>query len=193
MFKRVSHLSPFLSPGLAKPWTFVPNVLLVSYLVHGLYNKCVWTVFERLSHSLFSPSDIQKKQPDEDCTPEPAPSSSNSQSAVFCNETSSSSSQTLSSKPASSEEPSTEATTLPAQDGEDTLMFSVLPVITEMILRWCLRWALIILIFHSSHREWRLLYIADEKDQQTHSNVCFGNVKCQNLSWRQPESLRDLD
>uniref|UniRef100_A0A8C1AMG5 Zinc finger, AN1-type domain 3 n=1 Tax=Cyprinus carpio carpio TaxID=630221 RepID=A0A8C1AMG5_CYPCA len=61
-------------------------------------------------------ADIQKKQPDEDCTPEPAPSSSNSQSAVFCNETSSSSSQTLSSKPASSEEPSTEATTLPAQD-----------------------------------------------------------------------------
>ncbi|XP_050981842.1 AN1-type zinc finger protein 3 isoform X1 [Labeo rohita] len=61
-------------------------------------------------------ADIQKKQPDEDCTPEPAPSSSNSQSAVFCNETSSSSSQTLSSKPASSEEPSTEATSLPAQD-----------------------------------------------------------------------------
>ncbi|KTF78689.1 hypothetical protein cypCar_00036837 [Cyprinus carpio] len=61
-------------------------------------------------------ADIQKKPPDEDCTPEPAPSSSNSQSAVFCNETSSSSSQTLSSKPASSEEPSTEATPLPPQD-----------------------------------------------------------------------------
>ncbi|TRZ03549.1 hypothetical protein DNTS_021096 [Danionella cerebrum] len=61
-------------------------------------------------------ADVQKKEPDEDCTSEPAPSSSNSQSAVFCNEMSSSSSQTLSSKPASSEEPSTEATPLPAQD-----------------------------------------------------------------------------
>ncbi len=37
---------------------------------------------------------------------------------------SSSSSQTLSSKPASSEEPSTEATSLPAQDGEDTQILS---------------------------------------------------------------------
>lgn len=60
-------------------------------------------------------SDIQKKQPDEDCASEPAPSSSNSQSAVFCNETSSSSSQTLSS---GSEGSSTDATPLSKQEGE---------------------------------------------------------------------------
>uniref|UniRef100_A0A3B4CK79 AN1-type domain-containing protein n=1 Tax=Pygocentrus nattereri TaxID=42514 RepID=A0A3B4CK79_PYGNA len=61
-------------------------------------------------------ADIQKKQPDEDCASEPAPGSSNSQSAVFCNETSSSSSQTLSSTPVSSEGPSTDATPLSAQE-----------------------------------------------------------------------------
>ncbi|CAB1331345.1 unnamed protein product [Coregonus sp. 'balchen'] len=52
-------------------------------------------------------TDIEKKQPGEDCAPEPAPSSSKSQSAVFCSETSSSSSQSLSSAPVSSVEPST--------------------------------------------------------------------------------------
>uniref|UniRef100_A0A3B1IW42 Zinc finger, AN1-type domain 3 n=1 Tax=Astyanax mexicanus TaxID=7994 RepID=A0A3B1IW42_ASTMX len=60
-------------------------------------------------------ADIQKKQPDEDCASEPTPSSSNSQSAVFCNETSSSS-QTLSSTPVVSEGPSTDATPLTAQE-----------------------------------------------------------------------------
>ncbi|KAL7889360.1 hypothetical protein AOLI_G00016180 [Acnodon oligacanthus] len=61
-------------------------------------------------------ADIQKKQPDEDCASEPTPGSSNSQSAVFCNETSSSSSQTLSSTPVSSEGPLTDATPLSAQE-----------------------------------------------------------------------------
>ncbi|XP_041704273.1 AN1-type zinc finger protein 3 isoform X2 [Coregonus clupeaformis] len=64
-------------------------------------------------------TDIEKKQPGEDCAPEPAPSSSKSQSAVFCSETSSSSSQSLSSAPVSSLEPSPEdtgATPLPEQD-----------------------------------------------------------------------------
>ncbi|XP_023648785.1 AN1-type zinc finger protein 3 isoform X4 [Paramormyrops kingsleyae] len=65
-------------------------------------------------------ADIQKKQPDEDCTPEPAPGTGGSQSAVFCSETSSSSSQSLTSVPSSSEEPSPEALGLappPAQEG----------------------------------------------------------------------------
>ncbi|MBN3324849.1 ZFAN3 protein, partial [Atractosteus spatula] len=44
---------------------------------------------------------VQKKQPDEDCAPESAPSASSSQSAVFCSEMSSSNSS-LSSQPASS-------------------------------------------------------------------------------------------
>ncbi|XP_076850201.1 AN1-type zinc finger protein 3 homolog isoform X3 [Brachyhypopomus gauderio] len=60
--------------------------------------------------------DVQKKQPDEGCSSEPTPSSSNSQSAVFCNETSSSSSQTMSSAQVSSEGPSTDATPLSAQE-----------------------------------------------------------------------------
>ncbi|XP_067117005.1 AN1-type zinc finger protein 3 isoform X2 [Osmerus mordax] len=68
-------------------------------------------------------SDIEKKQPDEDCDPEPASSSSSSQSAAFCNETNSSSSQSLSSVPASSVEPSCEgsgASPLPAQEVSST-------------------------------------------------------------------------
>ncbi|XP_063080139.1 AN1-type zinc finger protein 3 [Engraulis encrasicolus] len=64
-------------------------------------------------------ADIQKKQPDEDCPPEPEPSSSNNQSAVFCSETNSSSSQSLLLTPVSSEAPSQEdsgATLLTAQE-----------------------------------------------------------------------------
>ncbi|KAK1791229.1 hypothetical protein P4O66_013249 [Electrophorus voltai] len=61
-------------------------------------------------------ADIQKKQPDEECASGPTPSSSNSQSAVFCNETNSSSSQTTSSAPVNSEGPSTDATPLSAQE-----------------------------------------------------------------------------
>ncbi|KAL2098997.1 hypothetical protein ACEWY4_005477 [Coilia grayii] len=64
-------------------------------------------------------ADIQKKQPDEDCPPEPEPSSSNNQSAVFCSETNSSSSQSLLLTPVSSEAPSQEdsgATPLPPQE-----------------------------------------------------------------------------
>ncbi|XP_030628665.1 AN1-type zinc finger protein 3 isoform X1 [Chanos chanos] len=61
-------------------------------------------------------ADIQKKQPDEDCTTEPASSSSNSQSAVLCSETSSSSSQSLSAATVSLEEPLSEGTALPARD-----------------------------------------------------------------------------
>ncbi|XP_029622699.1 AN1-type zinc finger protein 3 isoform X1 [Salmo trutta] len=64
-------------------------------------------------------TDIEKKQPGEDCAPEPAPSSSNSQSVIFYSESSSSSSQSLLSAPVSSEDPlpgNTEATPLPEQD-----------------------------------------------------------------------------
>ncbi|XP_036398320.1 AN1-type zinc finger protein 3 [Megalops cyprinoides] len=65
-------------------------------------------------------ADIQKKQPDEDCAPEPTPSTSSSQSAVFCSDMSSSSSQSLSSAPVSSDEPSPKdvgATCPPAPQG----------------------------------------------------------------------------
>ncbi|KAJ8289598.1 hypothetical protein GJAV_G00003160 [Gymnothorax javanicus] len=64
-------------------------------------------------------ADIQKKQADEDCAPEPAPSASSSQSAVFCSDMSSSSSQSPSPTPVSSEEPSPKdtGTTCSAQQG----------------------------------------------------------------------------
>ncbi|XP_020344953.1 AN1-type zinc finger protein 3 isoform X3 [Oncorhynchus kisutch] len=68
-------------------------------------------------------TDIEKKQPGEDCAPEPAPSSSNSQSVIFYSESSSSSSQSLSSAPVSSEDPlpgDTEATPLPEQDASES-------------------------------------------------------------------------
>ncbi|XP_013981638.1 AN1-type zinc finger protein 3 isoform X2 [Salmo salar] len=68
-------------------------------------------------------TDIEKKQPGEDCAPEPAPSSSNSQSVIFYSESSSSSSQSLSSAPVSSEDPllgNTEATPLPEQDASES-------------------------------------------------------------------------
>ncbi|XP_062322987.1 AN1-type zinc finger protein 3-like isoform X1 [Osmerus eperlanus] len=50
-------------------------------------------------------ADIQKKQPDEDCAPKPAPASGSSQSAVFSSESSSISSQSLSSQPSGSDQP----------------------------------------------------------------------------------------
>ncbi|KAG9347328.1 hypothetical protein JZ751_004895 [Albula glossodonta] len=65
-------------------------------------------------------ADIQKKQPDEDCAPDTAPSTSSSQSAVFCSDMSSSSSQSLSLVPVSCDQPSAEGTgpTLPStQEG----------------------------------------------------------------------------
>ncbi|XP_024295465.1 AN1-type zinc finger protein 3 isoform X3 [Oncorhynchus tshawytscha] len=68
-------------------------------------------------------TDIEKKQPGEDCAPEPAPSSSNSQSVIFYSESSSSSSQSLSSAPVSSEDPlpgDTQATPLPEQDASES-------------------------------------------------------------------------
>ncbi|XP_064781774.1 AN1-type zinc finger protein 3-like isoform X3 [Oncorhynchus masou masou] len=71
-------------------------------------------------------TDIEKKQPGEDCAPEPAPSSSstsNSQSVIFYSESSSSSSQSLSSAPVSSEDllpRDTEATPLPEQDASES-------------------------------------------------------------------------
>ena len=54
---------------------------------------------------LLSSSDIQKKQPDEDCAPKPAPASGSSQSAVFSSESSTISSQSLSSQPSGSDQP----------------------------------------------------------------------------------------
>ncbi|XP_071377683.1 AN1-type zinc finger protein 3-like isoform X3 [Centroberyx affinis] len=68
-------------------------------------------------------ADIQKKQPDEDCAPKAAPSSSSSQADVFCNETNSSISQSLMSMPDTSEEPSpveVAVTSLPAQEASES-------------------------------------------------------------------------
>ncbi|KAL4624279.1 AN1-type zinc finger protein 3-like [Arapaima gigas] len=66
-------------------------------------------------------ADIQKKQPHEDCVPpESTPSAGSGQSTVFCSETNSSSSQSLSPVPASAGELSAEATgpvPPPAQEG----------------------------------------------------------------------------
>uniref|UniRef100_A0A3Q3E4Q6 Zinc finger AN1-type containing 3 n=1 Tax=Labrus bergylta TaxID=56723 RepID=A0A3Q3E4Q6_9LABR len=68
-------------------------------------------IFVRLLPLLFFTTDIQKKQPGEDCTSKPIQSTgSSSQSPVFSSETSSSSSQSplSSSPPSSSEQPSAE-------------------------------------------------------------------------------------
>ena len=73
-----------------------------------------------MSYHLIFFTDIQKKQPDNDCAPK-ASSSSSSQADVFCNEPNSSISQTLMSMPKASEDPSPEETgapSLPAQDGK---------------------------------------------------------------------------
>lgn len=65
--------------------------------------------FSLLPYLLSLTTDIQKKQPGEDCTSKPIQSTGSSQSSVFSSETSSSSSQSvLSSPPSSSEQPSTE-------------------------------------------------------------------------------------
>ncbi|XP_074522496.1 AN1-type zinc finger protein 3 homolog isoform X3 [Halichoeres trimaculatus] len=64
-------------------------------------------------------ADIQKKQSDDDCAPKASTSSSSSQKDIFCNETSSSISQSLISMPDTSEEPSPGeegVTSLPTQD-----------------------------------------------------------------------------
>ncbi|KAK0151580.1 AN1-type zinc finger protein 3 [Merluccius polli] len=63
-------------------------------------------------------ADIQKKETDEECTPKSAPSTSNNQSDVFCNKTSSNLSQSLISTATSSEEapPVETGTTSPASE-----------------------------------------------------------------------------
>lgn len=98
-------LSLFLSLSV---WLCLPPFIFLSFFSFSLWVS-------------FCPSpDIQKKQPDEDCPPEPEPSPSNNQSAVFCSETNSSSSQSLLLTPVSSEAPSQEdsgAPPLPAQEG----------------------------------------------------------------------------
>lgn len=66
-------------------------------------------IFSLFAYLLSLTTDIQKKQPGEDCTSKPIQSTGSSQSPVFSSETSSSSSQSpLSSLPSSSEQPSAE-------------------------------------------------------------------------------------
>ncbi|XP_037304667.2 AN1-type zinc finger protein 3 [Pungitius pungitius] len=64
-------------------------------------------------------SDIQKKEPDDDCAPKASSSSSSNQADIFCTETNGSISQSLMSMPSTSEDPSpageTGAPSLPAQ------------------------------------------------------------------------------
>lgn len=83
-----------------------------------------------LAYLLSLTTDIEKKQPGEDCTSKPIQSTGSSQSPVFSSETSSSSSQSLSSSPpSSSEQPSTEepSTTFPStrdgKTGQQMLLF----------------------------------------------------------------------
>uniref|UniRef100_A0A3Q1FBE7 Zinc finger, AN1-type domain 3 n=1 Tax=Acanthochromis polyacanthus TaxID=80966 RepID=A0A3Q1FBE7_9TELE len=76
-------------------------------------------------------ADIQKKQPNEDCAPKASSSTSRSQADLFCNETSSSISQSLMSMPNASEDPlpgETGVTSVPVQDGvssTDTVLGSL--------------------------------------------------------------------
>lgn len=66
-------------------------------------------------------TDIQKKQPDDDCAPKTSSNSNSSQADIYCNETNSSISQSLISIPNTSEDPSPGemgASSLPAQDGK---------------------------------------------------------------------------
>ncbi|XP_074522495.1 AN1-type zinc finger protein 3 homolog isoform X2 [Halichoeres trimaculatus] len=80
-------------------------------------------------------ADIQKKQSDDDCAPKASTSSSSSQKDIFCNETSSSISQSLISMPDTSEEPSPGeegVTSLPTQDVSSTdTVFSSLSTPTK--------------------------------------------------------------
>ncbi|XP_069029941.1 AN1-type zinc finger protein 3-like isoform X1 [Embiotoca jacksoni] len=65
-------------------------------------------------------ADIQKKQPNDDCAPKASASSSSSQADIFCNETNSSISQSLTSTPNASEDTlpgETGVTSVPVQDG----------------------------------------------------------------------------
>lgn len=76
---------------------------------HCLYFPCPLFFFFflhscLLPHSLSLTTDVQKKQPVEDCTPKPIQSTGSSQSPVFSSEMSSSSSQSLSLLPPSSSE-----------------------------------------------------------------------------------------
>ena len=93
---------------------FWPSLCRLSFLLFLRLSVSVslpvlYIHFSLLAYSLSLTTDIQKKQPGEDCTSKPIQSTGSSQSPVFSSETSSSSSQSLlSSPPSSSEQPSTE-------------------------------------------------------------------------------------
>ncbi|KAJ8347322.1 hypothetical protein SKAU_G00287230 [Synaphobranchus kaupii] len=84
-------------------------------------------------------SDIEKKQAGEDCAPGPAPGASGSQSTVFCSDMSSSSSQSLSSTPVRSEEPSPEdaGPTCPAAQQEASSTDTVHSALSTPTKRAC--------------------------------------------------------
>uniref|UniRef100_A0A3Q3GNI1 Zinc finger, AN1-type domain 3 n=1 Tax=Kryptolebias marmoratus TaxID=37003 RepID=A0A3Q3GNI1_KRYMA len=68
-------------------------------------------------------SDVQKKQPNDDCAPKTSSSTSSSQTDIFCNETNSSISQSLMSMPNTSEDSlpgETGVTSVSVQNGNDT-------------------------------------------------------------------------
>lgn len=72
-------------------------------------------------------TDIQKKQPGDQCAPKTSSNSSSSQPDVYCSETNSSTSQSLISTADTPEDPSPGgmgATSLPAQDGKKTVKHS---------------------------------------------------------------------
>ncbi|XP_071344962.1 AN1-type zinc finger protein 3-like isoform X2 [Trachinotus anak] len=87
----------------------------------NLCSKC-FAGFSSSSDKI-SARDIQKKQPDNDCAPKASSSSSSNQADIFCNDTSSSISQSLMSVPNASEDPSPGemgVTSLPAQGVSST-------------------------------------------------------------------------
>lgn len=73
------------------------------------------------SYHFPSVTDIQKKQPDSDCAPKATSSSGSSQADIFCNNATSSISQSLIPTPDTSEDPppgDVGSTSLPALDGK---------------------------------------------------------------------------
>ncbi len=113
-----------------RPDLSVLTLLPLSVFFASSFSVCIcpsscpiYTHFSLLAYLLSLTTDIQKKQPGEDCTSKPIQSTGSSQSPVFSSDTSSSSSQSLlSSPPSSSEQPSTEepSPTFPStREGKD--------------------------------------------------------------------------
>lgn len=88
------------------------------------YSDVLTFLSDILPNPSFPHTDIQKKQPGDECAPKTSSNSSSSPADLYCNETKGSISQSLISTADAEEEPSptgTGVTSLPAQDGKDNL------------------------------------------------------------------------